>query len=212
MCADNTPCWRPQRKRQSVPRRGHERCLVEAASVTSPSCFLSLRPSLCGVYCTICHHSKVWEDCPQLPGPRGQHRATYHWVSVEKNTLMHILPFQPLALQSLLYLPSWLFPLWFWLTSVSELCSRSHHCSVSRSVMSDSLRPHGLQHARLTCPKSSPGVCSHSCLLSPWCHPEVEAGFRKGRGTRDQIANICWVIGKAREFQKHIYFLLYWVS
>ena len=36
--------------------------------------------------------------------------------------------------------------------------------------------------------------------------PEVQAGFRKGRGTRDQIANICWIIEKVREFQKNIYF------
>ena len=36
--------------------------------------------------------------------------------------------------------------------------------------------------------------------------PDVQAGFRKGRGTRDQIANICWIIKKAREFQKKIYF------
>ena len=36
--------------------------------------------------------------------------------------------------------------------------------------------------------------------------PDVKAGFRKGRGTRDQIANICWSIEKAREFQKIIYF------
>ena len=36
--------------------------------------------------------------------------------------------------------------------------------------------------------------------------PDVQAGLRKGRGTRDQIANICWVIEKAREFQKNIYF------
>ena len=36
--------------------------------------------------------------------------------------------------------------------------------------------------------------------------PDVQAGFRKSRGTRDQIANICWVIEKAREFQKNIYF------
>ena len=35
--------------------------------------------------------------------------------------------------------------------------------------------------------------------------PEVQAGFRKGRGTRDQIANIHWIIKKAREFQKRIY-------
>ena len=36
--------------------------------------------------------------------------------------------------------------------------------------------------------------------------PDVQAGFRKGRGTRDHIANICWIIEKAREFQKNIYF------
>ena len=36
--------------------------------------------------------------------------------------------------------------------------------------------------------------------------PDVQAGFRKHRGTRDQIANIHWIMGKAREFQKNIYF------
>ena len=36
--------------------------------------------------------------------------------------------------------------------------------------------------------------------------PDVQVGFRKGRGTRDQIANICWILEKAREFQKNIYF------
>ena len=36
--------------------------------------------------------------------------------------------------------------------------------------------------------------------------PDVQGGFRKGRGTRDQIANICWITEKAREFQKNIYF------
>ena len=38
---------------------------------------------------------------------------------------------------------------------------------------------------------------------------DVQVGFRKGRGTGDQIANICWIIKKARELQKNIYFLLY---
>ena len=37
-------------------------------------------------------------------------------------------------------------------------------------------------------------------------HPDVQAGFRKGRGTRDQVANILWIIEEAREFQKNIYF------
>ena len=39
--------------------------------------------------------------------------------------------------------------------------------------------------------------------------PDVQAGFRKGRGTRDQIANICWIIEKSREFQKNICFIDY---
>ena len=38
--------------------------------------------------------------------------------------------------------------------------------------------------------------------------PDVQAGFRKGRGTRDQVANICWITEKAREFQKNIFALL----
>ena len=42
--------------------------------------------------------------------------------------------------------------------------------------------------------------------LRPKELPDVQAGFRKGRGTRDQIANIRWIIEKAREFQKNIYF------
>ena len=43
--------------------------------------------------------------------------------------------------------------------------------------------------------------------------PDVQAGFQKGRGTRDQIATICWIIEKAREFQKNIYFCFidYWL-
>ena len=43
----------------------------------------------------------------------------------------------------------------------------------SRSVMSDSLQPHGLQHARLPCPSPSPGVCLNSCPSSRWCHPTI---------------------------------------
>ena len=40
--------------------------------------------------------------------------------------------------------------------------------------------------------------------------PDVQAGFRKGRGTRDQIANICWIIKKAREFPINIYCFIYY--
>ena len=41
--------------------------------------------------------------------------------------------------------------------------------------MSDSLRPHGLRHARLPCPLPSPGACSNSCLLSQWCYPTISS-------------------------------------
>ena len=51
------------------------------------------------------------------------------------------------------------------------LSIRSVSVQFSRSVVSDSLRPHGLQHARPPCPSPTPGVCSNSCPLSLWCHP-----------------------------------------
>ena len=45
----------------------------------------------------------------------------------------------------------------------------------SHSVMSDSLWPHGLQHARLPCPSPTPRACSNTCPLSRWCHPTVSS-------------------------------------
>ena len=65
--------------------------------------------------------------------------------------------------------------------------------------------PHSCTH--LTCQQSnaenSPSQVSRyvNCEL-----PDVQAGFRKGRGTRDQIDNICWIIKKARDFQRNIHF------
>ena len=45
----------------------------------------------------------------------------------------------------------------------------------SSSVMSNSLQPHWLQHARLPCPSPTPGVCPNSCPLSRWCHPTISS-------------------------------------
>ena len=60
--------------------------------------------------------------------------------------------------------------------------------------------PYNCTH--LTCSKfSKPDSTDVNCEL-----PDVQAGFRKGRGTRDQIANIHWIIEKAREFRRNIYF------
>ena len=56
------------------------------------------------------------------------------------------------------------------------ICSQpSDGLVVVQSVVSDSLWPHGLQHARLLCPSLSPGVCSNSCPLSRWCYPTISS-------------------------------------
>ena len=53
----------------------------------------------------------------------------------------------------------------------------SQSVQFSHSVMSNSLRPHGLQHARLPCPSPTPRACSNSCPLSPWCHPTISSSI-----------------------------------
>ena len=45
----------------------------------------------------------------------------------------------------------------------------------SHSAVSDSLRPHELQHTRIPCPSPTPGACSNSCPLSKWCHPTISS-------------------------------------
>ena len=54
----------------------------------------------------------------------------------------------------------------------TKFCHLQQH-QFSHSVMSNSLRPHGLQHARLPCPTSTPGACSNSRPSSWWCHPTI---------------------------------------
>ena len=63
--------------------------------------------------------------------------------------------------------------------------------------------PHNCTHLthQQSSAQNSPSRLQQYCELA-----DVQDGFRKGRGTRDQIANICWITGKAREFQKNIYF------
>ena len=63
---------------------------------------------------------------------------------------------------------------------VWDQCSRSVQFSsvqLRRSVVSDCLQPHGLQHARLPCPSPTPGAYSNSCPLSQWCHPTISSCF-----------------------------------
>ena len=58
-----------------------------------------------------------------------------------------------------------------------NLISCVKYCTVqfNRSVVSDSLQPHGLQHSRPPCPSPTPGVYSNSCPLSRWCHPAISS-------------------------------------
>ena len=64
---------------------------------------------------------------------------------------------------------------WGFLDPFVKLCPSFGISSVhfSRSVMSNSLRPHGLQHARFPCPSATPGAYSNSCPLRRWCHPTI---------------------------------------
>ena len=55
------------------------------------------------------------------------------------------------------------------------MANRWGSVQLSHSVMSDSLRPHGLQHARPPCPSPTPGACSNSCPSSQWCHPAISS-------------------------------------
>ena len=57
------------------------------------------------------------------------------------------------------------------IVEMNTILQSSYCCSVARSC--PTLRPHGLQHARLPCPSPSPGVCSVSCPLMQWCHPTI---------------------------------------
>ena len=74
---------------------------------------------------------------------------------------------------------SWFTVLCFWCTAkgFSYTHTHTHTYSVqfSRSVLSDSSQPHGLQHARPPCPSPTPGVDSNSCPLNWWCHPTISS-------------------------------------
>ena len=78
----------------------------------------------------------------------------FHWIySLCKNPIMNIRPYPAIVI------------LLHTLLSVQLSCS----------VVSKSLRPHGLQHARLLCSSPTPRACSHSCPLSRWCHPTISS-------------------------------------
>ena len=66
-----------------------------------------------------------------------------------------------------------------WSLMLNFFTMKNYHCrrsvQFSHSVMSDSLRTHGIRHPRPPCPSPTPGVYSDSCLLSQWCHPAISS-------------------------------------
>ena len=60
-------------------------------------------------------------------------------------------------------------------TSWGKIIFNLYLFQFSCSAVSNSLQPHGLQHARLPCPSPTPGICSNSCPLSRWCHPTISS-------------------------------------
>ena len=66
---------------------------------------------------------------------------------------------------------------WEFEISRCKLVYQFNSVHFSRSVVSDSLRPHGLEHARPPCPLPTPRIDSNSCALSRWCHPTISSSF-----------------------------------
>ena len=114
------------------------------------------------------------------------------------------------------YFKSWKMMLWKWCTQYASKCGQlSSGHNWKRSIFIPTPKQ---GNAKECSNYSTIALISHASkemlkILQAklqWyvnCElPDVQAGFRKGRGTRDQIADIHWIIEKAREFQKHIYF------
>ena len=83
------------------------------------------------------------------------------------------------------------------LTSSKSWASSYVHCNTlllfSLQVMSDSSRPHGLQHARHPCPSLSPGVCPSSCPLTQWCHPTISSFVTLNTFSSVQSLSCVWL-------------------
>ena len=85
-------------------------------------------------------------------------------------------------------------------------CPRTGNGQFSSQSQRKAMPKNAQNYTHLTCYQSNTQNLRAKLQHYVKCEfPDVPAGFRKGRGTRDQITNICWIIVKAREFQKNIY-------
>ena len=96
------------------------------------------------------------------PLSKGEYLGGFQFFVIKNNDAMHIL------IHNLVYVSSGVY------LAVVKSTSQ-HSVQISHSVVSDSLRPHGLQHARLPRPSLTPGVYSNSCPSSWWCHPTISS-------------------------------------
>ena len=113
--------------------------------------------------------STHWAHCPLIP-PLS--------LSSEPAILMKLKCSLPngAIISSLYRWRNWDTGRWKKLPTVTPLVGcRTSSVQFSRSVLSDSLQPHGLQHARPPCPSPTPRVYSNSCPLSWWCHPTISS-------------------------------------
>ena len=119
-----------------------------------------------------CIHFQKWAPFPLLNAI---------WMSLDLQTLLSEKSHPTLPeIHSLGNNSSYLMLNFFSSTTTYIIPKLNPFVSVSsvqftRSVVSDSLQPHGLQHARPPCPSPTPGVYSNSCPLSQWCHPTISA-------------------------------------
>ena len=125
-----------------------------------------------------------WTGKPGVLQSKGSQRVGHDWVT-ELNwvytcqchslDLAHPLlpPLCPQVCSLCLCLSS--FPAYRFISTIFLDSIYMHSVQFSRSVVSDSLRPHELQHARPPCPSPTPGAYSNSCPLSWWCHPAISS-------------------------------------
>ena len=128
-----------------------------------------------------------WTGKPGVLQSTGMQRAGHSWVTDLKRKRSRVLALSLTCKDIARHQPfadqeegshqemNQLAP-WSWTFKLPWLWERKVGC-FSHSVVSNSLRAHGLQHARLPCPSPTPKACSNSCLLSQWCHPIISSSL-----------------------------------
>ena len=171
-----------------LPSMGSHRVGHDWSDLAAAHCSLGLQASKGGR-----EEGPQSAECPlqDPPSPSNTYRLTITLClkdcccccSITKSYLTPCYPWTTAHQASLSFTIAWsdkkkncfylIFYIWWVVIVIYFFNSLNMLLLFSCSVMSDSLRPHGLQHARLPCPSLSLGVCSSSCPLSQWCHPTI---------------------------------------